>query len=134
MMGKKKADADTRTLSGRKARRELRRARRLSRRGPIAPYRMAAAVVASLVVAGPAMVRAAGSGDLADPLLRFVCAAALTWMTWGLVDSVFADVQHREEREAELARRVAARARKRERAEAEALKAQMQLPNDVQRS
>ena len=111
----KKSTSPVRTISGRRARRELRRARALARRGPLAAYRLALSLVSGMVVSGGALfddVRNRTTPD--DDLLRFGFAFGLVWVSWGVIDSVFADVQHRQEREADVARRVAELQRRRE--------------------
>ena len=92
-MGTKKSSSpQTHTISGRKAHRELRRARALARRGPLAAYRFAASLGAGVLVAGPAMLQNAQSGmELDSDVFRFALAFVLIWILWGVIDSVFAD-------------------------------------------
>ena len=84
----------TREVSVKEAKKELRRVRKLRRRGMLAPYRLAFSFVTAVVVAGPELVKTA-SGDPSDPALRFAAGGLLGWAMWGVVDSVLASAQRR---------------------------------------
>lgn len=84
----------TREISVKEAMKELRRVRKLRRRGMLAPYRLAVALVTAALIAGPELVSTA-SGDPSRAALRFAAGALLGWTAWGVVDSVLASTQRR---------------------------------------
>jgi len=94
----------TREITVKEAMKELRRVRKLRRRGMLAPYRLAVALVTAIVVAGPELVSTA-SGDPSRAALRFAAGALLGWTTWGVVDSVLASTQRRVEADERRERR-----------------------------
>jgi hypothetical protein len=105
----------TKTISVKEAKKELRRIKKLSRRGPLAGYRMAVASGIGVIVAGSDLLRDM-SGDPTRAALRFLAGALLGWVTWGVVDSVLASVNRgveaeerankKRSREEEIARKI----------------------------
>lgn len=88
----------TKTISVKEAKKELRRIKKLSRRGPLAGYRMAVAVGLGVLVAGSDLLRDM-SGDPTRSALRFMAGALLGWVAWGVIDSVLASVNRSVEAE-----------------------------------
>lgn len=97
----------TRTMSPKEARKEIKRLKKLSRRGPLAPYRMMVAVLLGLLVGG-AEIWANLQGDPTMGVVRFAAGALLGWVMWGVIDSAFAAAN----REMEAAERRARRERR----------------------
>lgn len=101
-------------MSAKEAKRELRRIRKMARRGPLAPYRLAVSVLLGLIVAGREIWENL-QGDPSAGVLRFVAAGLLAWVTWGAIDSVFASAS----RELEAAEKRAKRAQRQAEREAQ---------------
>lgn len=127
-----KSNTVTRTVTAKEAKKELKRIRKAARRGPLAPYRLAAALVLGFVVAGADLF-----GSLVEdptvPALRFALAALLGWVMWGVIDWVLASTSRQmdlEERRAKRAARAEAQALAQAEAEA-ALQAQYQALSDA---
>lgn len=81
----------TRTLSIKEARKEIKKAKIGSRRGPLAPWRLAAALAFSLLIGGRGLWDAvyAGTGMLGGARV-FVLAFAIAWVSWGVIDAALA--------------------------------------------
>ncbi len=66
--------------------------RNADRRGPLAPYRLAIAIVVIAVVAGPALWASVRGGTPDDALLlRAAGIGLLVWVTTGIVSKALAD-------------------------------------------
>lgn len=81
----------TRTLSVKEARKEIKKAKIGSRRGPLAPWRLTAALVFALLIGGRGLWDSVYAGaDMLNGAKIFVAAFAIAWVGWGVIDAALA--------------------------------------------
>ena len=81
----------TRTLSVKEARKEIKKAKIGARRGPLAPWRLAATLAFSLLIGGRGLWDAVYAGEnMLHGAKVFVAAFAIAWVSWGVIDASLA--------------------------------------------